>query len=82
MMLQEPATLWGAGESSAGVATLQRDSEPETDQCLGALITHADDWLECTEPDCDDLHSARHPWVVSCLNQWATCPCRPGDGAS
>ena len=79
MMLHEPATLWGTAESGAGAATLRRDSDPAVDQCLGTLITHADDWVECTEPACDDLHLARHAWAVACVSEWDACPCRADD---
>jgi hypothetical protein len=36
------------------------------DHCHGTLVAHVDGRVECTEPDCDDVDSARHDLVIDC----------------
>ena len=50
--------------------------EHTTDRCTGDLVAHADGWVECTEPGCEDLAPERHTWIVDCLSEWDDCVCR------
>ncbi len=48
----------------------------ELDHCHGALVVHLDEAVECTEPDCDDLHVVRHALaVVRCEDVDKACSC-------
>lgn len=75
---------WSLSEwqsSGAGTGTALLHPGRETGWCEGTLITHADGWVECSEPACDDLHAARHAWALTCASLWSACVCRPEEAA-
>lgn len=50
--------------------------ERDLDHCHGTLVVHLDGRVDCTEPDCVDADSARHPLVIDCVNtMFDRCDC-------
>ncbi|MBD0322324.1 MAG: hypothetical protein ICV72_02920 [Aldersonia sp.] len=45
------------------------------DHCHGTLVVHIGR-VECTDPECRDLHRDRHVFVVDCYDLAGGCSCR------
>ncbi|WP_236788925.1 hypothetical protein [Amycolatopsis sp. GM8] len=47
----------------------------ELDHCHGTLVSHEDDFVECTDSGCRDLDLARHVFTATCADVDGGCHC-------
>ncbi|MGH3450565.1 MAG: hypothetical protein ACRDQW_07515 [Haloechinothrix sp.] len=47
----------------------------DLEHCHGTIVEHADGFVECTEPACQDADGLRHAFVIECSMVEGGCAC-------